>query len=71
MVAKFDVDEKVYATGKVVEINTTDEGTVYQVKIKSVNGSQVLNIEEDELTKINVDNEDENVEPDNNPVDGE
>ena len=71
MVAKFDVDEKVYATGKVVEINTTDEGTVYQVKIKSVHGSQVLNIEEDELTKINVDNEDENVEPDNNPVDGE
>lgn len=71
MVAKFDVDEKVYATGKVVEINTTDEGTVYQVKIKSVNGSQVLNIEEDELTKINVDNEDENAEPDNNPVDGE
>ena len=71
MVAKFDVDEKVYATGKVVEINTTDEGTVYQVKIKSVNGSQILNIEEDELTKINVDNEDENVEPDNNPVDGE
>lgn len=59
MVAKFDVDEKVYATGKIIEINTTDEGTVYQVKIKSVNGSQVLNIEEDELEKINTDETEE------------
>lgn len=68
MVAKFDVDEKVYATGKVVEINTTDEGTVYQVKIKSVNGSQVLNIEEDELKKIDTD---ESTDGDDMPVDGE
>lgn len=55
MTAKFDVDEKVFATGKILEINTTDEGTVYQVKVKTVNGSVVLNIEEDELEKKNTD----------------
>lgn len=71
MVAKFDVDEKVYATGKIIEINTTDEGTVYQVKIKSVNGSQVLNIEEDELNKIDTDESTDGDDTPDTPVDGE
>ena len=63
MQAKFDVDEKVYITGKVIEINATDEGIVYQLKAKTVNGSMILNIEEDELSPIPDDN---SVEPDNN-----
>lgn len=57
MNAKFDVDEKVFITGKVIEINATDEGIVYQLKVKTVNGSQILNIEEDELEKKPVDPE--------------
>ena len=36
MNAKFDVDEKVNITGKVVEINATDDGIVYQLKVKTV-----------------------------------
>ena len=74
MVAKFDVDEKVNITGKVVEINTTDEGTYYQLKVKTMNGSMMLNIEEDELEKKNIDTPDEVVsdEPYDEPVvDGE
>lgn len=71
MQAKFDVDEKVYVTAKVIEINATDEGIVYQLKAKTVNGSMILNIEEDELEKIPAsDVEPEPTpEPDNN--DGE
>ena len=70
MVAKFDVDEKVNITGKVVEINTTDEGTYYQLKVKTMNGSMMLNIEEDELEKKNTDTPDEVVsdEPYDEPV---
>ena len=63
MQAKFDEDEKVYITGKVIEINATDEGIVYQLKAKTVNGSMILNIEEDELSPIT---EDDTVEPDDN-----
>ena len=63
MQAKFDVDEKVYVTAKVIEINATDEGIVYQLKAKTVNGSMILNIEEDELEKI----PDSDVEPEPTP----
>lgn len=74
MNAKYDVDEKVNITGKVIEINTTDEGTVYQLKVKTVNGSQILNIEEDELEKKSVNPEpspdpDPEPEPTPDPVD--
>ena len=65
MQAKFDVDEKVNITGKVIEINTTDEGTFYQLKVKTMNGSVMLNIEEDELEKKSVDLE-PNEEPEGN-----
>lgn len=71
MNAKFDVDEKVNITGKVVEINATDEGIVYQLKVKTVNGSMMLNIEEDELEKKESDgSDDSDVEPSPTP-DGE
>ena len=62
MQAKFDVDEKVNITGKVIEINATDEGIVYQLKVKTVNGSVIMNIEEDELEKKFID-----PEPDEEP----
>lgn len=62
MQAKFDVDEKVNITGKVIEINATDEGIVYQLKVKTVNGSVIVNIEEDELEKKTEPN-DSDVEP--------
>lgn len=62
MQAKFDVDEKVNITGKVTEINATDEGIVYQLKVKTVNGSVIVNIEEDELEKKTEPN-DSDVEP--------
>ena len=65
MQAKFDVDEKVNITGKVIEINTTDEGTFYQLKVKTMNGSVMLNIEEDELEKKSV-NPEPNEEPEGN-----
>ena len=68
MQAKFDVDEKVNITGKVIEINTTDEGTFYQLKVKTMNGSVMLNIEEDELEKKSVDLE-PNEESDGNSGD--
>ena len=62
MQAKFDVDEKVNITGKVIEISATDECIVYQLKVKTVNGSVIMNIEEDELEKKSVD-----PEPDEEP----
>lgn len=65
MNAKFDVDEKVNITGKVIEINATDEGIVYQLKVKTVNGSVLLNIEEDELEKKT--ESDVNPEPEDEP----
>ena len=70
MQAKFDVDEKLYVTAKVIEINATDEGIVYQLKAKTVNGSMILNIEEDELEKRPVDPEsssEPNPEPEPTP----
>lgn len=70
MNAKFDVDEKVNITGKVVEINATDEGIVYQLKVKTVNGSVMVNIEEDELEKKSTDPE-PSPEPEPVPDDGE
>lgn len=66
MNAKFDVDEKLNITGKVVEINATDEGIVYQLKVKTVNGSVMMNIEEDELEKKS-ESDSSNVEPNVDP----
>ena len=72
MQAKFDVDEKVNITGKVIEINATDEGIVYQLKVKTVNGSVIVNIEEDELEKKSVDPEpDEKLEGDDGDMNTE
>lgn len=69
MNAKFDVDEKVNITGKVVEINATDEGIVYQLKVKTVNGSVMVNIEEDELEKKSEPNTDDVTPDDSNDGD--
>lgn len=69
MNAKFDVDEKVNITGKVVEINATDEGIVYQLKVKTVNGSVIVNIEEDELEKKSDSNTDDAIPDDSNDGD--
>ena len=49
MVAKFDVDEKVFIVGKVIEINATDEGIIYKLKANTMNGAVLVNIEEDDL----------------------
>lgn len=69
MNAKFNVDEKVNITGKVVEINATDEGIVYQLKVKTVNGSVMVNIEEDELEKKSESNTDDETPDDSNDGD--
>ena len=52
MTAKFNIDEKVHVTGKVIEINSNDDGIFYQLKIKTTNGSMVLNFEEGDLAAI-------------------
>ena len=49
MIAKFDVDEKVFVVAKVIEINATDEGIIYKLKANTMNGAVLVNIEEDDL----------------------
>ena len=52
MAAKYEIDEKLFVPAKVVQINTDETGTVYQVKMIAQEKVITQFFEEDELIEI-------------------
>lgn len=47
--AQFSVDSKVYVPATVVSLTESNEGTFYEIKLRAINKTTTLNVEESDI----------------------